>query len=173
MVLFTLKQWSTHANNFFCHRQHWDCHFVNIGCNQLPKFQQLYDDLSISIYDWNRADSWFAPSQWEMLLQSNAVSHWLGANLESALWNLMGIDIQGFLYWIRALGLSNKPLNGQDRNLGHGKVMVLVSKVTPRGTNRHRTRQDELSMSSGPEQETTPMGATDITWLKLLIETVA
>ena len=33
----------------------------------------------------HRADSTFAPSQWETLLQSNAVSHWLGANLESAL----------------------------------------------------------------------------------------
>ena len=32
-----------------------------------------------------RADSRFAPSQWERLLQSKAVSHWLGANLESAL----------------------------------------------------------------------------------------
>ena len=27
----------------------------------------------------------FASSQWEMSLQSHAVSHWLGANLESAL----------------------------------------------------------------------------------------
>ena len=32
-----------------------------------------------------RADSRLAPSQWETLLQSNAVSHWLGAKLESAL----------------------------------------------------------------------------------------
>ena len=32
-----------------------------------------------------RADSRFAPSQWETALQSNAVSHWLGANLKSAL----------------------------------------------------------------------------------------
>ena len=31
------------------------------------------------------ADSRLAPSQWETSLQSNAVSHWLGANLESAL----------------------------------------------------------------------------------------
>ena len=31
-----------------------------------------------------RADSRLAASQWEMSLQSNAVSHWLGANLESA-----------------------------------------------------------------------------------------
>ena len=33
----------------------------------------------------SRADSRLAPNQWEMWLQSNAVSHWLGANLESAL----------------------------------------------------------------------------------------
>ena len=32
-----------------------------------------------------RADSRLAPSQWETLLQSNAVSHWLGLNLESAI----------------------------------------------------------------------------------------
>ena len=31
-----------------------------------------------------RVDSRLAPSQWETLLQSNAVSHWLGTNLESA-----------------------------------------------------------------------------------------
>ena len=33
----------------------------------------------------DRADSRFVPSQWETSLQSNAVSHWLGADLESAL----------------------------------------------------------------------------------------
>ena len=32
-----------------------------------------------------RADSRLAPSQWERSLQSNAAFHWLGANLESAL----------------------------------------------------------------------------------------
>ena len=32
-----------------------------------------------------RADSGLVPSQWEMSLQSNVVSHWLCANLESAL----------------------------------------------------------------------------------------
>ena len=35
---------------------------------------------------WVRADSRCAPSQWETSLQSNTVSHWLGVNLESALW---------------------------------------------------------------------------------------
>ena len=37
---------------------------------------------SLALY--NRTDSRFAPSQWEMSLQSNAVSYWLGADLESA-----------------------------------------------------------------------------------------
>ena len=36
-----------------------------------------------------RADSRFAPSQWETSLQSNNVSHWLGASLESALYFLI------------------------------------------------------------------------------------
>ena len=35
--------------------------------------------------DMLRADSWFAPSQWETALLCNDVSHWLGPNLESAL----------------------------------------------------------------------------------------
>ena len=33
----------------------------------------------------NRVDSRFVPSQWEMALLCNNVSHWLGSNLESAL----------------------------------------------------------------------------------------
>ena len=33
-----------------------------------------------------RVDSRLAPSQWDMLLQSNTTSHWLGTKLESALW---------------------------------------------------------------------------------------
>ena len=34
---------------------------------------------------WYRADSRFAPSQWETALLCNDVSHWLGTSLESAL----------------------------------------------------------------------------------------
>ena len=37
------------------------------------------------LYTEHRADSRFAPSQWETLLQSNVLSHCLGANLESTL----------------------------------------------------------------------------------------
>ena len=49
-------------------------------------------DLQMSSRNWTswqatriRADSRFAPSQWETALLCNAVSHWLGTSLESAL----------------------------------------------------------------------------------------
>ena len=40
---------------------------------------------SVMFHARTRADSRLVPSQWETSLQSNAVSHWPGANLESAL----------------------------------------------------------------------------------------
>ena len=39
---------------------------------------------------YNRTNSRLAPSQWETSLQSKAISHWLGANLESALYKVIG-----------------------------------------------------------------------------------
>ena len=39
------------------------------------------------------ADSRFVPSQWEMALLCNNISHWLGANLELALEELMVLAI--------------------------------------------------------------------------------
>ena len=45
-------------------------------------FNFAYNHVSNSIF---RADSRLVPSQWETLLQSNAISHWLGAYLESTL----------------------------------------------------------------------------------------
>ena len=41
-----------------------------------------------------RADYTFAHSQWETSLYSNAVSHWQGANLESALWQQSKLNQQ-------------------------------------------------------------------------------
>ena len=35
---------------------------------------------------WTSYDFRLAPIQWETVLQSNAISHWLGTDLESALW---------------------------------------------------------------------------------------
>ena len=40
---------------------------------------------SVSMMTWFRADSRFAPSQWETALLCNDVSHWLCTSLESAL----------------------------------------------------------------------------------------
>ena len=52
-----------------------------------PIHHSPYESLPVTLPYIIRVDSRFAPSQWETLLQSNAVSHWLGANLESALHN--------------------------------------------------------------------------------------
>ena len=51
----------------------------------------------------DRGESRLAPSQWETSLQSNAVSHWLGANLDSALekWKRPQACLsRSFLVWI-------------------------------------------------------------------------
>ena len=48
----------------------------NIGINHIKAIKHY------------RADSRLAPSQWETALQCNAVSHWPGANLDSALHNV-------------------------------------------------------------------------------------
>ena len=45
------------------------------------KYQILVQEQNLDY----RADSRFTPSQWETSLQSNAISHWLCTNLESAL----------------------------------------------------------------------------------------
>ena len=51
------------------------------GLYSITLFWTLYFGLCYN----TRADSRLAPSQWETSLQSNAVSHWLGTNLESVL----------------------------------------------------------------------------------------
>ena len=54
-----------------------------------PNMVSLLTHISINQPQWvksnTRADSRFAPSQWETSLQSNAVSHWLGADQGSTL----------------------------------------------------------------------------------------
>ena len=60
----------------FCYRE-----LIPSNVNELSFHSGIQVTLSSS-----RADSRFAPSQWETALLSNDVFHWLGANLESALW---------------------------------------------------------------------------------------
>ena len=46
-----------------------------------------------------RAGSRLVPSQWETSLRSNGVSHWLGANLESAVRDCGRVDRESGLLW--------------------------------------------------------------------------
>ena len=63
--------------------------------NQTSLHAQPVIDLDLVAIGWRhyRAVPRFAPSQWETSLQSMAVSHWLGANLESALHYIWGQHI--------------------------------------------------------------------------------
>ena len=66
------------------HCPHWQHQGLSCGQHLVQTVSTKFP-LWQSICLWYRADSRLAPSQWETSLQSNAVSHWLGANLESAL----------------------------------------------------------------------------------------
>ena len=57
----------------------------------IPDKEIQFNSTTVAVVLYIRADSRFAPSQWETSLQSNAVSHWLGADPESALY---------MIYWI-------------------------------------------------------------------------
>ena len=76
----------------------WHPFILHASCNLIYTLMQLPAMLSVEILPWlmreiwklifnfhYRADSRCAPSQWETALLCNDVSHWLGANLESAL----------------------------------------------------------------------------------------
>ena len=54
---------------------------------------------------YHRADSTFPPSQWETALLCNDVSHWVGASLESALYNVCHWTASN--YWITSLVLDH------------------------------------------------------------------
>ena len=80
---------NTTNNTKLNHPQAKPCQY-NVGLSSSPP--------SRSVTEWvSRAHSRFAPSQWETSLQSNAVTHWLGTNLESALsqqWQSAKISLQ-------------------------------------------------------------------------------
>ena len=73
-----------HGDSQFCYR---DCGICDHKTTCLCLTQRLLRDAAVilQINVMFRADSRFAPSQWKTLLQSNVVSHWPGASLESAL----------------------------------------------------------------------------------------
>ena len=58
----------------------------NVPSQICKVFQKLIWNITVfHMLMGHRADSRLVPGQWETSLQSNAISHWLGANLESAL----------------------------------------------------------------------------------------
>ena len=61
--------------------------WVTFCCAYIPEMFKFRNMVFVenSVLDIFKADSRFALSQWETSLQSNTVSHWLGANLESVL----------------------------------------------------------------------------------------
>ena len=68
------------GNDLIIERSH-----ANMKCHKPFNFTGLFH-LLFTKEIWYRTDSRPGPDQWETSLQSNAVSHWLGAKLESALW---------------------------------------------------------------------------------------
>ena len=60
-------------------------HILNHFYNEKPSLRPFWQSVNLTTDNTSRyrADSRFAPSQWETSLQSNAVSHWLGANLDT------------------------------------------------------------------------------------------
>ena len=98
-VYITYRLW----NVGFCEIFHLSCHHLSfiILCNYRPQSHRftLIPSVLASVWShyircsvscqivYHRTDSRFAPSQWETALLCNDVSHWLGANLASALYH--------------------------------------------------------------------------------------
>ena len=77
-VSFYTNEFDLRFKNHFVYKY---IQYVNIQY----KYIQCYARVATNPLMQIRADSRFAPSQWETSLQSNTISHWLGTNLESAL----------------------------------------------------------------------------------------
>ena len=89
-----------------------------VYCHHMyAKFRTLVSSTLVwwCIVSYTRADARFAPSQWRPL-QSNAVSHWLGTNIESIKWTgsaLVQLRVCRMFgtswYWIRSRRTKKKP----------------------------------------------------------------
>ena len=60
--------------------------FEKLCCKRTCVYEISVTDGFRMVFPYGRVDFRLASNQWETSLQSNAVSHWLGANLESALY---------------------------------------------------------------------------------------
>ena len=85
-----------------------------------------------------KSDSRLAPSQWETSLQSNAVSYWLGANLESALiintpWGVFYECKPWFIFWLGHCSTvcNIGSYNGTPLYMPLDNTCELIKRVTP------------------------------------------
>ena len=99
----------------------------NREAGDLRRHRTRYDVIVMvlqAILTYHRADSRFAPSQWETALLCNDVSHWLGANLESVLYH---DDVKTCLlclhYWHFVKGFNCIPIT----NVQHCAALVCSS----------------------------------------------
>ena len=100
----------------------------------------------------NRADFVLVPSQWETLLQGNAVSHWLGANLESALrkhFNVMTSSCDNYI-WLMHLFLWSLQLpasGSEEAKLSH--YFPWLHSVTPVSVTLSGIKQSDVLSPRG------------------------
>ena len=66
-------------------------HHMNVIALKSQTMWLFVQELDQADIKENRADSRLEPSQWKTSLQNNTLSHWLGANLESALENIKAL----------------------------------------------------------------------------------
>ena len=85
---------------------------LNAALNESKVFVYLYQAQ-------HRADSRLAPSQWQKLLQSDAVSHWLGTNLESTLQHRWPSDAR------------NQDISCKDTDIYSAVCMGMVNSLAP------------------------------------------
>ena len=89
------------------------------------------------------ADFGLARSQWEAVLQSTDVSHWLGANLKSAMWFCHSWAQFNSVYFNGELGQGLVITSNNNKNKKQKQRLLLlthvisVNKLRPRQSGRH------------------------------------
>ena len=91
MAIFQTQQCMLINLNIFFHNIHFQKYQTTVNSSMNFNFINMFIK---QIKLKGRADSKLGPSQWEMLLQSKAISHWLGTNLESALKGISDIKFK-------------------------------------------------------------------------------
>ena len=91
----------------------WEYVFENKSIHEILWEMGVPPRLPMWQYTSERADSRFAPSQWEMALFCNDIAHWLGTNLESVRLQTSCLVLEGQLGSERedVMRLNNQPIS--------------------------------------------------------------